>query len=349
MTETAAFDPADADVAVLSGEQVTAAVTLEEAIAATRAAFVSHHLGEWVMPPKVYLPRPPHGDFRAMPAANDDVAMVKWVTSFPGNAGSGVPVVSGVVCLNDATTGRPLMLVDAKAATALRTGASAAVATAALAAGGARTAGIVGCGVHGSWTARALAASGFEDGVCADPDATRAAALAAELGGAWRAGEMAAALACDVISCVTPGHEPVVDAGTLRPGQHLNMLGADGPRRRRPSQPSCGAGSSATRGSRRHTEERSPPPSRRAPSPAATSSISGPPSQASAPYARPRTTSPCSTRPASPSRTSPSGCSCSTGGGPVTSTRRSCACDTCGVGGGKDGAVTALEVDDDAR
>ena len=42
-------------------------------------------------------------------------------------------------------------------------------------------------------------------------------------------GERAEALACDVVCCVTPGHEPVVEVGDLRPGLHLNMLGADGP------------------------------------------------------------------------------------------------------------------------
>jgi alanine dehydrogenase len=31
------------------------------------------------------------------------------------------------------------------------------------------------------------------------------------------------------VCCVTPGYEPVVAAGDLRPGLHLNMLGADGP------------------------------------------------------------------------------------------------------------------------
>src|SRR5204863_10170804 len=54
-----------------------------------------------------------------------------------------------------------------------------------------------------------------------------AARLAAELG--WRAGGRADALAADVVTCVTPGHEIVVAAGDLRPGLHLNMLGADGP------------------------------------------------------------------------------------------------------------------------
>src|SRR5205823_9019345 len=91
----------------------------------------------------------------------------------------------------------------------------------------ARSAGIVGCGLHGAWTARCLAAGGYREGVCHDPDAGAAERLAAELG--WATGAREQALGCDVVSCVTPGHEPVVEAGDLRPGLHLNMLGADGP------------------------------------------------------------------------------------------------------------------------
>ena len=37
------------------------------------------------MPPKVYLDSPPHGDFRAMPARGGDLAILKWISSFPGN------------------------------------------------------------------------------------------------------------------------------------------------------------------------------------------------------------------------------------------------------------------------
>ncbi len=51
--------------------------------------------------------------------------------------------------------------------------------------------------------------------------------MAGELG--WDAGSREAALGCDIVCCVTPGAEIVVDAGDLRPGLHLNMLGADGP------------------------------------------------------------------------------------------------------------------------
>jgi ornithine cyclodeaminase/alanine dehydrogenase-like protein (mu-crystallin family) len=51
--------------------------------------------------------------------------------------------------------------------------------------------------------------------------------VAAELG--WEVGDLAEALACDIVCTITPGHEPVIGEGSLRPGQHLNLLGADGP------------------------------------------------------------------------------------------------------------------------
>ncbi len=216
------------ELAVLGHDAVLAAVSARDAIDQVREAFVAHHRGEWVMPSKVYLESPPHGDFRAMPARGGDFAMLKWISSFPGNpAAHGLPTVMGVVCLSDARTSAPLMLLDAAAVTALRTGAVAAVAARALAREGAASVGVIGCGLHGAWAARCLAADGYGPGVCADPRPEAAQALADELG--WRVGSREEALACDVVCCVTPGHEPVVHAADLRPGLHLNMLGADGP------------------------------------------------------------------------------------------------------------------------
>jgi len=214
-------------IPVLSHDAVLTAVSPEQAIERTRDAFVRHHAGAWAMPPKVYLDSPGHGDFRAMPARGDDLAMLKWISSFPGNPRRGLPTVLGVVVLSDATTSEPLALLDARSVTALRTGAVAAVASRALAREDARTVGIVGCGLHGAWAARCLAAAGYGPGVCTDPRAQAAEALAGELG--WETGDPAGALGADVVCCVTPGAEPVVQAGDLRPGLHLNMLGADGP------------------------------------------------------------------------------------------------------------------------
>jgi alanine dehydrogenase len=216
-----------AELAVLDHDSVLRAVSPQAAIEHVRAAFRAFHAGEWAMPAKVYLESPPFGDFRAMPARGGGLALLKWVTSFPGNPQRGLPTVTGVICLSDAATGEPLMLLDARSVTALRTGAVAAVASTALARDDARTVGIVGCGLHGAWAARCLAAAGYGPGICFDPVAGAAAALADELG--WTPGTRDRAVRCEVVCCVTPGAEIVFDVGDLRPGLHLNMLGADGP------------------------------------------------------------------------------------------------------------------------
>ena len=219
------------ELPVLDHDTVLAAVSPGEAIDRVREAFVAHHRGEWVMPAKVYLDSPPHGDFRAMPARGSGLALLKWVTSFPGNPARGLPTVTGIVCLSDAGTGEPLMLLDARSITALRTGAVAAVAAQALAREDARSAGIVGCGLHGAWTARCLAAAGYASGVCYDPDADAAERLADELG--WEAGPRPVALACDAVSCVTPGHEPSSRRATCVPGCTSTCSARTGPARPR--------------------------------------------------------------------------------------------------------------------
>jgi alanine dehydrogenase len=216
-----------AEILVLDHDAVLAAVSLTEAVAQVRTGLLRHHAGAWSMPAKVYLQSPPYGDFRAMPALGDGLALLKWITSFPGNPAQGLPTVTGVICLSDATTGLPLMLLDARSVTALRTGAVAAVAAQALAAEGAASVGIIGCGLHGAFVARCMATVGYGPGICHDPRPEASAALATELG--WSAGSRDEALTCDVVCCVTPGHQPVIDTPDLRPGLHLNMLGADGP------------------------------------------------------------------------------------------------------------------------
>jgi alanine dehydrogenase len=213
------------EIPVISGRAVLDAIDPATAIERTREAFERYGRGDWEMPAKVYLDSSPYGDFRAMPARGDGLALLKWVTSFPGNSAKGLPVVRGEVLLSDAQTGEELAVIECSSVTSLRTGAAAAVSALVLAAEGAGTVGIIGCGVNGAWSARCLAAAGYGDGVCADvrPDASRS--LAAELG--WRVGDRAEAAAQDVVVSVTPGSEPVILASELRPGQHFAVLGAD--------------------------------------------------------------------------------------------------------------------------
>ena len=213
------------EIPVISGKAVLAAVDAATAVERTRHAFECHARGEWTMPPKVYVDAPPNGDFRAMPARGDGLAILKWVTSFPGNRARDLPVVRGVLLLSDAGTGEELAVIECASITSLRTGGAAAVSAQALARKDAATVGIVGCGVNGAWAARCLAALGYGDGVCADSRPDAADRLAAELG--WRTGDRAEAAVQDVVVTVTPGDAPVIAAGDLRAGQHLAVLGAD--------------------------------------------------------------------------------------------------------------------------
>jgi alanine dehydrogenase len=206
---------------------VEAAVSPERAVEAVRDAFLAYARGEWSMPPKVYVPAYPAGDFRAMPALGAGHALLKWVTSFPGNPAHGLPTVTGIVVLSDASNGMPRALLDAAAVTALRTGAAAVLAAETLGRADASGAAVIGAGVNGRAVARTFAAVGREVALW-DVDADRARAAADEIG-ARVAASRDEALAADVVATVTPGQEIVVAEGALRPGQHVSLMGADGP------------------------------------------------------------------------------------------------------------------------
>ena len=209
------------------GGDVEAAVSPQRAIEAVRATLVAYARGEWSMPPKVYVPAYPAGDFRAMPALGAGHALLKWVTSFPGNPATGLPTVTGIVVLSDASNGMPKALLDAAAVTALRTGAAAVLAAETLGRPDASAAAVVGAGVNGRAVARTFRAVGREV-VLWDVDRARAEAVADELG-ASVATAREEALSADVVATVTPGKEIVVAEGALRPGQHVSLMGADGP------------------------------------------------------------------------------------------------------------------------
>jgi ornithine cyclodeaminase/alanine dehydrogenase-like protein (mu-crystallin family) len=212
------------EIPVLSGADVERAVSPERAVDAVREAFVAYARGEWTMPPKVYVPAYPAGDFRAMPALGGGHALLKWVTSFPGNPAQGLPTVTGLVLLSDASNGMLKAALDAGAVTALRTGAAAVLAAETLGRDG--TAAVVGAGVNGRAAARTFVARG-RDVLLYDVDEARAQAAAEELGA--RPAQREEALAAPVVVTVTPGREIVFGDGSLQPGQHVSLMGADGP------------------------------------------------------------------------------------------------------------------------
>jgi ornithine cyclodeaminase/alanine dehydrogenase-like protein (mu-crystallin family) len=181
------------------------------------------------MPSKVYVPAPPDGDFRAMPAAGAGHTVLKWVTSFPRNPERGLPTVSGVVLLSDASTGELRAILDASAVTALRTGAAAVLAAETLALPTLAPAAVIGAGVNGRAVARTFVARGRAV-VLWDARPEAATAAAEELGeAATVAADRAEALAADIVATVTPGFEVLFEPGSLHAGQHVSLMGADGP------------------------------------------------------------------------------------------------------------------------
>jgi alanine dehydrogenase len=214
-------------VPFFSARDVEAAVPPTVAYDAVREAFEAHTRGEWTMQPKLYVTNYPAGDFRAMPALGGGHALLKWVSSFPRNPERGLPTVSGLVVLSSAQTGEVVAILDAGSVTALRTGAAAVLAAEVLGRGDAEGAAVVGAGINGKAAARTFVARGRQV-MLWDVDERRAEAAAEELG-AGLAASRADALAADLLVTVTPGKETLLHEGSLQPGQHVSLMGADGP------------------------------------------------------------------------------------------------------------------------
>src|SRR5947199_4579563 len=190
-----------------NGEAVRAAVSPERALEAVRDAFIAYARGEWTMPPKVYVPAYPAGDFRAMPALGGGHALLKWVTSLPGNPAQGLPTVTGLVLLSDASNGMLKAVLDAGAVTALRTGAAAVLAAETLGRAEADSAAVIGAGVNGEAAAKTFTARGRRVLIW-DVDRGRAEVVAERIGAEVAAGRDEA-LGSDVLVTVTPGREIV--------------------------------------------------------------------------------------------------------------------------------------------
>jgi alanine dehydrogenase len=140
-----------ADVAALD-------LPMSDVLAAVEESFRRKGLGQVQLPPKVGADVGGGAFAHAMPAFVPGAAAlgVKWVASFPGNPARGLPTVTGLIVLSDPGTGAPVAVMDCTLVTALRTGASAGVAARHLAGPQAAIAAIVGCGVQGRSSMRAL-------------------------------------------------------------------------------------------------------------------------------------------------------------------------------------------------
>ncbi|MHC4434158.1 MAG: ornithine cyclodeaminase family protein, partial [Planctomycetota bacterium] len=138
----------------LTEEDILNAASVEEMLDAIEASMHLYERKEFHMPQRLHVD---HKDnvLLLMPCFLDDYFATKVVTLFPSNADKDVPVLTGIVILNDAQTGMPVALLDGPAVTASRTAAVGAVSIRHLAPQDAHAVGIIGAGVQGFHQARA--------------------------------------------------------------------------------------------------------------------------------------------------------------------------------------------------
>jgi alanine dehydrogenase len=215
---------------LLDRNSVKTLMRMADVINVVEEAFRMCGEGKGKMPAKVYL-SVEHGDFRAMPAALPGCAGMKWVNVHPGNPSRGLPSVMAVLIYSDPETGYPLAIMDATEITAYRTGAAAAIASKYLARRSPHTMGVVGAGYQ-AYTQILAHAELFNPISISASDISKAAVdrLAQSLPHfSIRKCSIQKAVASDVVCTLTPSRSPVVKREWIRPGTHINAVGADAP------------------------------------------------------------------------------------------------------------------------
>ncbi|MDH6487580.1 2,3-diaminopropionate biosynthesis protein SbnB [Streptomyces sp. SAI-127] len=221
------------DFSTLSGKDITALLAGHEkdVVECVRDAYLAHESGDSVNPDSYFLRFPDKPDSRiiALPAylgGEADIAGIKWISSFPGNVGSGLPRASAVLVLNDYTTGYPFALLEAAGISAARTAASAALAAGVLAATPPASVGFLGGGVIARTIARYLHATQtpLTDVRCHDIDDASSTALRTwlgeECGAEARSTGVDEALDSDLVVLATTALSPhIPPTRTFRPGQ----------------------------------------------------------------------------------------------------------------------------------
>ncbi len=212
----------------LSRKDIKGLLDMSDVIVVVEQAFKDYAQGKAAMPAKAYL-LVERGDFRAMPAAVPGAAGVKWVNVHTNNPAFQLPTVMGIVIYNDPETGYPLAVMDATESTAYRTGAAAAVASKYLARKDSHTLGIVGAGRQ-AYTQLMAHTTLFQFDEIRVTDVSSSAVE--KLIGSFpeypvKQATLAETVASDIVCTVTPAREPIVKKEWVKPGSHINAMGAD--------------------------------------------------------------------------------------------------------------------------
>ena len=209
---------------VLSRADVRELLDLELLLEGLERAFVELSAGRTSVPPRIAASTE-RGFLAAMPGYADGILETKLVSVFAGNRD--LPSHQATISLFDDETGQPLALMDGTEITAVRTGASSAVSTKALARADASVLAVLGSGVQArSHVEAARRVRDFDEIRVAGRSPERAEALAGEVGGTAVGSFEDAVRGADVVCACTDAAEPVLSAEWLAPGTHVTSVGA---------------------------------------------------------------------------------------------------------------------------
>ncbi|MBA3415618.1 MAG: ornithine cyclodeaminase [Chloroflexia bacterium] len=223
----------------LTRADVRRLVPMPDAIELMKRAFAELSAGRTVSPLRTVIPiEARHGDALFMPAHVPamDALGLKVVSVFKDNPAKGLPVIHALVCLIDSETGQPLAIMDGTYLTALRTGAVSGAATDLLARSDSRTLVAVGAGAQGATQIAAVCAvRPIERIIAVDLFPEALERLRGILAGDWpdllnrleTSGNADAAVRqADIVCTATTSKTPVFADASIRPGTHVNAVGA---------------------------------------------------------------------------------------------------------------------------
>jgi ornithine cyclodeaminase/alanine dehydrogenase-like protein (mu-crystallin family) len=211
----------------LEEEQVRKHLRMEELIPAMEKALIDFSAGKVTQPIRsVIAVDPPGGFFGMMPALTLDGLGIKIVTFYASNADRGIPTHMATIFLVDPETGTPLAVMDGTLITEMRTAAVSAAATKLLGSPDAKVLAILGSGVQARSHVEALRlVRNFEEIRVWSPTKAHAEQLAKEIGAKAMSAEEAVRGA-DVVVTATNSKTAVLKGSWLKPGCHVNAVGA---------------------------------------------------------------------------------------------------------------------------
>ncbi len=200
---------------------------MAELIPAMEKALIEFSSGKVTQPVRsVINVDPPGGFLGLMPALTPDGLGLKAVTFYPSNVERGIPTHMATIFLVDPQTGTPLAIMDGRLITEMRTAAVSAAATKLLALPDAKILAILGSGVQAHSHVEALRlVRQFEEIRVWSPTREHAERFAKEIGGKAMSAKDAVRGA-DVIVTTTNSKTPVLKGAWLKPGSHVNAIGA---------------------------------------------------------------------------------------------------------------------------